>query len=345
MNDLLKRKTIVAKFGGAILKEPESIKKMSKIIQDEYKDSNLIIVVSAFDKTTNTIEELLEISRKNVPFEENFEAETKLHKIANYHFDIISKLIKKEWCLDIASERVEEILEALMYELSHTKKDYNYVYDQTVSLGEELSSTIIHHFLLNCEIKNEFLDARSVIFTDNNYRQANVDIEKSKITSRDVILKLLKQNQRIVTQGFIGFTREISDKNLFHTTTLGREGSDYSAALFARIIDADRVDLWKNVDGIYTSDPNKRDQKATLIDKIDFAQLENLALILGKDENGKDNFKIVHPKTFGILKGNEFNKPIPLYVRSYNNPDKGTMVCEPEEYKNQTIVELQKSEN
>ena len=285
----------VFKFGGASIKDISSIKNILKIIST-YNEDRLVIVVSAMGKTTNALELVVHNYFNN---KENLQAS--ISEVYNFHLEIINNLFERSHPIfsDISKsfEKLNSFIKA------NKSPSYSFVYDQIVSLGELLSSRIIHHFLLNNNINCSFIDARNCIKTNSKYRGAKVqwDITNEKI--KDYI----SDSKISVTQGFIG-----SDKNNF-TVTLGREGSDYSAAIFAYVLNAESLSIWKDVPGLLNADP-KFFKNTKLLNQISYSETIELAFY---------GASIIHPKTLQPLQ----KKEIPLLVKSFKNPQsKGTII-------------------
>ncbi len=285
----------VFKFGGASIKDISSIKNILKIIST-YNEDRLVIVVSAMGKTTNALELVVYNYFNN---KENLQAS--ILEVYNFHSEIINNIFEKSHPIfsDISKsfEKLNSFIKA------NKSPSYSFVYDQIVSIGELLSSRIIHHFLLNNNINCSFIDARNCIKTNSKYRGAKVqwDITNEKI--KDYI----SDSKISVTQGFIG-----SDKNNF-TVTLGREGSDYSAAIFAYVLNAESLSIWKDVPGLLNADP-KFFKNTKLLNQISYSETIELAFY---------GASIIHPKTLQPLQ----KKEIPLLVKSFKNPQsKGTII-------------------
>lgn len=285
----------IFKFGGASVKDAEGIQNVFNVLQ-QTNPTPVLIVVSAMGKTTNA----LEVVVKNY-FEHLDELEKSIQIVRDYHFEIISKLFADTHA--VYSE-VENYFFKLKQFLGHNKSpNYNYVYDQTVSFGEMISSVILYHYLKDHGFDLDWLDARSLIKTDNNYRDGNVSWE----ASRKLISEKVQQNRNYITQGFLG-----SDENNF-TTTLGREGSDYTAAIFAYCLNAESVTIWKDVAGVLNADP-RHFENATLLEQISYREAIELAFY---------GASIIHPKTLQPLQ----RKEIPFFVKSFLNPaEKGTSI-------------------
>ena len=285
----------VFKFGGASIKDVSSIKNILKIISS-YNEDRLVVVVSAMGKTTNALELVVHNYFNN---KENLQAS--ISEVYNFHSEIINNLFEKSHPIfsDISKsfEKLNSFIKA------NKSPSYSFVYDQIVSLGELLSSRIIHHFLLNNNINCSFIDARNCIKTNSKYRGAKVEWNITNEKIKDYI----SDSKISVTQGFIG-----SDKNNF-TVTLGREGSDYSAAIFAYVLNAESLSIWKDVPGLLNADP-KFFKNTKLLNQISYSETIELAFY---------GASIIHPKTLQPLQ----KKEIPLLVKSFKNPQsKGTII-------------------
>ena len=286
----------VYKFGGASIKDCKSIKRLVNIIRNDNCDK-IILIVSAMGKTTNSMEDLV------LSYTKSFKnLRTKLELIKTFHTDILKGLFQKN------HQSVLKIVDSVFNEIDkflrlNKENDYNFIYDQLVSYGEILSSIIIYEFLNSIGLKSKWVDARSCIITDEYYRDANVDFEK---TSK-LIKRKIKGEGIYISQGFIG-----SNKKSF-TTTLGREGSDYSAAIFAHALNAEMVTIWKDVRGVLNADP-RYFNKTKLLKKISYEEAIELAFY---------GASVIHPKTLQPLK----KKNIPLFVKSFLSPSKeGTLI-------------------
>ena len=279
----------IFKFGGASVKDADGVKNLYKVLsQTGYKDT--IILVSAMGKMTNSFEKLV-----NFYFNDDSNTLIHLKSIKNFHQNIINSLFDKN------KETVILNVENIFYDLEKffsesTSKNYSFVYDQVVSYGEILSTTIIFSYLKIKGLDISFLDARKCIRTDNYYRDSNLDWD---ITVKR-IKKEIKKGTSYVTQGFIG-----SD-NKGNTTTLGREGSDYSASIFAYSLNAKDVTIWKDVPGVLNADP-RFFSDTTLLTNISYSEAIELAFY---------GASVIHPKTLQPLQ----RKDIPLYVKSFLNP-------------------------
>ena len=280
----------VFKFGGASIKDANGVKNLASVL-NKTGQKNTLIVVSAMGKTTNAIELLI----KNY-FENKKELQSSLQEVKKYHNEILLDLFEN--VNHIAFKKVNTLFDELNRFLKTNKSpDYNFVYDQVIGFGELLSTTIISEYLNAIGIKNNWIDVRNQIKTDNYYRRANVDWkETQRLISSKFNTSILN-----ITQGFLG-----SDKNNF-TTTLGREGSDYTAAIYAYCLNAELVTIWKDVPGVLNADP-RYFENAQLLNKISYREAIELAFY---------GASVIHPKTLQPLQGKE----IPLYVKSFLNPE------------------------
>lgn len=279
----------VFKFGGASVKDAAGIRNVFDVLQKVgYED--VILIVSAMGKTTNALEGVI----KNY-FEKSEELNSSVQEIKKYHNQIL---------LDLFEDEKNEVFTAvtahfsdLEYFLAHNKSpNYNFVYDQVVSFGELVSTTILTHFMNFMNIKTQWLDVREFIKTDSNYRDAEVDWDATqKLICKNVPRKILS-----ITQGFLG-----ADENNF-TTTLGREGSDYTAGIFAYCLNAESVTIWKDVPGVMNADP-RYFENASLLTQISYREAIELAFY---------GATVIHPKTLQPLQ----KKEIPLHVKSFINP-------------------------
>jgi len=286
----------IYKFGGASIKDSQALNNIVETILSKEKD--LWIVVSAIGKTTNSLEKLL-----NSWFNYEIDKFSNLEAVINFHKKYISESFKEN------SENIERLIEPIYISLEKIisqkpEKDYDILYDEIVSYGELMSSLIFSEYLKIKGIDNTLLDARELIITDSNYRDAKV----SWLESQKKINEIDKKSSKIfVTQGFIG-----ADVNNI-TTTLGREGSDYTASALAYLLDAESVTIWKDVPGIMNADPSYFDF-AEKLKELSYNEAIELAFY---------GAKVIHPKTIKPIE----NKNIPLYVKSFVNPEnEGTVI-------------------
>ncbi|WP_316798503.1 aspartate kinase [Pedobacter frigidisoli] len=282
----------IFKFGGASVKDAAGVRNIANIIRN-YKKGGLLIVISAMGKITNRLEDL------NYAFlSQSEDTHSILEEIKRFHFSLIEELFegKQNVVLDDVANTFVEI-EWLIEDEADENADY--IYDQIVSIGEVVSTKIIAAWLNETGNKALWVDARNYIQTDNTYKEGKVDWVKTNQMIQKDLLPLLT-DQIVVTQGFIGGTSEN------YTTTLGREGSDYSAAIFASCLDAAALTIWKDVPGVLNADPKWFDET----EKI--AQLSYHDAI----ELTYYGATVIHPKTIKPLQ----NKGIPLFVRSFIEP-------------------------
>ena len=276
----------IYKFGGASVKDADGVQNLAKILQN-VGYSNTLIVISAMGKVTNALEKIVE----NYFFHKEKLSES-IEEVKKFHYSIINELFA----------------ELISFLDRNKSPKHSFVYDQVVSFGELISTTIISLYLNDNNIKNTWLDVRNLIKTNDNYREADVNWDETKRNIQNNVNKSLLN----ITQGFIG-----SDTNFF-TTTLGREGSDYTAAIFAYCLDAHSVTIWKDVAGVLNADP-RYFEKTQLLEKIPYQEAIELAFY---------GASVIHPKTLQPLQ----EKEIPLNVRSFIEPnEKGSSVCKIEE--------------
>jgi len=290
---------LVFKFGGASVKSADAVKNVGKILE-RYPDDQIAIVISAMGKTTNGLEAVTDhYFLKRVK-----EMKKSLEDLKKYHMDIIKKLFQDPKD-DIFGE-IEGLFEEISERLSKPQTlNYDFDYDQIVSYGEIISTVIISAWLNNAGIENRWLDIRKYLKSDNNYREGRIDWELSTKLIKHAFQ--FRDTRLYVTQGFIASTIN----NM--TTTLGREGSDFTAAILAHILKADSVTIWKDVPGVLNADPKWFDDTVKL-EKISYLDAIELAYY---------GATVIHPKTIKPLQ----NKNINLYVKSFLEPDKeGTLV-------------------
>lgn len=286
----------VFKFGGASVKDAEGVRNVASVIQKK-GDDNTLVVISAMGKTTNAMENVIKMY-----FEDKQNLKTAVEFVLDFHLNIISDLFESE------THPVKKQVLRLFNELTgfmdwNKSPDYNYVYDQIIGYGELVSTTIVSAYLNEVSVQNTWKDAREVIKTDNYYRTGNVNWA----LTQELISMQFSNTGLVITQGFLG-----SDSNNF-TTTLGREGSDYTAAIFAFCLNAESVTIWKDVPGVLNADPRAFND-TQLLNTISYREAIELAFY---------GASVIHPKTLQPLQ----KKEIPLHVKSFLNPDaKGTKV-------------------
>ena len=279
----------VFKFGGASIKDAKAIKNVGSIIQ-KFSANQLIVVLSALGKTTNLLEQILHAKIADNPIWKRI-----LSELKQSHYNILEQLALDETLLDNHFYELEKQFEKA------DKEQYDFYYDQTVSYGEMLSSSIMAAYLEKINLPIELLDARKIINTDDHYRDANVQLHLTQKNIHDAVKSRLNKKQIVLTQGFIGGT-----KNGF-TTTLGREGSDYTAAIISHCIHAANMTIWKDVEGVMNADP-KQFADAQIIKQLSYYEAIEMTYF---------GAKVIHPKTIKPLQ----NLNIPLIVRSFENTE------------------------
>jgi aspartate kinase len=289
----------VFKFGGASIKDASAIQNIAEIVKQKYQPP-MLIVISASGKTTNALERVLDAYwHQNQALIQTTFASVKAH-----HQAIVQDLFPPNHPV---LDELHDIFIDLEWILEETPQDsYDYLYDQIVSTGEMLSTLIVAQYFTEIGIKNTWVDVRDCIRTDNNYRDARVDWDETMHAIQSKIPELTASNM-VITQGFLGGTSEN------FTTTLGREGSDFTAAIFSYCLDAQSMTIWKDVPGVLTADPRIFD-KPPLIEKLSYLEALEMTYY---------GAQVIHPKTIRPLQ----NKSIPLNVKSFIHPNKvGTLV-------------------
>ncbi len=294
----------VFKFGGASVKDAGSVKNVAHILKN-FSFDNTVVVISAMGKVTNALERLA-----NAVFYKKEDAASILDEIKKYHFGILQQLFPSP------QHPVYNEINNTFVELDWAIEDditdnYNYEYDKIVSMGEILSTKIVNAYLNENGINSKWCDVRDFIQTDNTYREGKVDWELTQeLVNKQLLPEFSKSSTHIIiTQGFIGGTSEN------FTTTLGREGSDYTAAILAFTTNARSVTIWKDVPGVLNADPKWFDETKKL-DQLSYQDAIELAYY---------GASVIHPKTIKPLQ----NKKIPLFVKSFIDPEKkGTVICE-----------------
>jgi aspartate kinase len=300
----------VFKFGGASVKDAEAVVNVGNILKQHVQQPT-VVVISAMGKVTNKLEELVKAYFFKVP-----DMMKVFEELKQYHFAILQKLIPDK------SDAIYNDLENVFLEMLWAVEEppsftFNHHYDQIVSLGEVLSTKIVSAYLNSAGIKNQWLDARGIIQTDNTYREGKVDYALSEKMVATQLKPLFSTHKIVLTQGFIGGTSEN------YTTTLGREGSDYTASLLAYFLDAQKVIIWKDVPGVLNADPKyfKNTKKIAELTYHDAIELTYYGA------------SVIHPKTIKPLQ----NKGIPLFVRSFMKPEEeGTVIKESDQRLNVT---------
>jgi aspartate kinase len=289
----------VFKFGGASINSIERIKNVASIIES-FKGDKIFVIISAMGKITNALEKVAEafFDGKRAEALELFEG------IKKEHNDVAAQLGVADAAASIINDIYTEI-EWLLYD--KPVRDYDYYYDQIVCSGELLSTAIVSSYLNSIHLPNNWLDVRDIFRTDDNFRDASIDWAFTEQKVAEIIVPIFSTTNIILTQGFIGAT----DEN--ESTTLGREGSDYSAAIFANMLGAESQTIWKDVEGVMNADP-KKFADATFISELSYNEVIEMAYY---------GAQVIHPKTIKPLQ----NKGIPLHVRCFLLPElKGTII-------------------
>ena len=298
---------LVFKFGGASVKDASAVKNVAQIIS-MFPSKKKLIVVSAMGKTTNLIEEIVDALWKN-----NYESFRYLvDQLYKIHLRIVDDLFieKHEGLVNFLEDVRDNLLERVNKPIS---ENYDFEYDQIVSIGEHISTKIVEEYLLDQTNLALWIDTKQYIRTDNTYRNGNVDWAKTQELITNNLVPLYKNSDIIITQGFIGSTSE------GFATTLGREGSDYTAGIYAYCLNAESVTIWKDVPGMLNADPKWFDDTVKL-NQISFQEAIELAYY---------GATVIHPKTIKPLQ----NKNIPLLVKSFVNPSEaGTIISESTEF-------------
>lgn len=307
----------VFKFGGASVKDAAAIKNVVSILEG-YKNDPVIIIVSAMGKNTNALEAVINAHAKHTGT-----AHELYNEVKESHYAIMRDLfdandevftlvndtfVEGEWVLD-----------------EEPNENYDYMYDQLVCMGELVSTRIVAAYLNKAGLKTQWLDARDVVITDNTYREGWVMWDKTKANAQKIVPPMLAEGGFVLTQGFIGSTTEN------FTTTLGREGSDYSAAIFSHCLDAESMTIWKDVPGVLNADPRLFDNVIKL-DRLSYKEAIEMTYY---------GATVIHPKTIKPLQ----NKSIPLFVKSFINPEgEGTEISSDTEDTYPPIVVVEKNQ-
>lgn len=286
----------VFKFGGASVKDAEGVRNVGAVLRHTGTE-NTFLVVSAMGKTTNAMEEVV-----RAYFDDKATVPAALQQVEDYHDGILKELFPARG--HAVHQQVRGLFDEVRGFLAWNKSPNNsFVYDQVVGYGEMLSTVIVSAYLADNGVPNTWLDIRNYLKTDSRYRDASVQWERTQAA----ISELAGRRELFITQGFLG-----SDDNNF-TTTLGREGSDYTAAIIAYCLNAKSVTIWKDVPGVLNADP-RYFEKASLLHRISYREAIELAFY---------GASVIHPKTLQPLQ----RKEIPLHVKSFLNPgDPGTTV-------------------
>ncbi len=283
----------IYKFGGASVKDANSVKNLAEVLKTT-GHKNTFLVISAMGKTTNALEQVVQL------YFDKADYAAKVSAIQKQHIEIAEELFEDA---DEVKNEIRLFFEDLNAFLRRNRSpNYDFVYDQVVCCGELISTKIVSYYLNSINIKNTWLDIRDYIKTDDTYREGKINWELTKEN-----LSHLQKNEFYITQGFLG-----SDPNYF-TTTLGREGSDYTAAIIAYCLDAESMTIWKDVPGVLNADP-RYFKDARLLNKISYEEAIELAYY---------GASVIHPKTMQPLR----KKQIPFFVKSFINPkEEGTQI-------------------
>jgi aspartate kinase len=293
----------VFKFGGASVKNAEAVKNVRNVIN--LFNDDLTVVISAMDKTTNALEKVVDsyMNADGKCFEY-------LQEVKDFHYKIMDELFADRKLP--VFEEIHNTFVEIEWEIEDAPtREYDYVYDQIVSVGEIISTKIVSAYLNHVGVSNNWVDVRNIIQTDNTHRDARVDWELTEKLAQESLNDLFNQDKRniIITQGFIGSSSEN------FTTTLGREGSDFTAGILAFCLNAESVTIWKDVPGMLNADP-KLFSDTQKLNNISYREAIELAYY---------GASVIHPKTIKPLQ----NKNIPLYVKSFVNPNEpGTLINE-----------------
>lgn len=307
----------VFKFGGASVKDADGVRNVANILQ-RYQQDSLLIVVSAMGKTTNALEEVV-----NAHAKQTGTAAQLYQALQEKHYAIMRELFAPD---DEVFTSVHDAFVEGEWVLEEKPADnYDYMYDQIVCVGELVSTRIVAAYLNKVGLTTQWLDARDVVSTDNTYREGWVIWDKTKANAAKIVAPILAKGGFVLTQGFIGSTSEN------FTTTLGREGSDYSAAIFSHCLDAEGMYIWKDVPGVLNADPRIFDNVVKL-DRLSYREAIEMTYY---------GATVIHPKTIKPLQ----NKSIPLYVRSFIDPDgAGTEISNDNEDTYPAIVVVEKNQ-
>ncbi len=313
----MKRPIKVFKFGGSSLKDASAVKNVADILQN-YKSERLLVVVSAMGKTTNALETVVGAHAARTG-----EAFNILNDIKAQHYRIMDELFDKE---DDVFASVNDAFVEVEWVLEEEPHDnYDYMYDQIVSIGEVVSSRIVGAYLSKVGLPTQWLDARDIILTDDIFREGWVQWEATMERAGRIVKPMLDKDGFVITQGFIGSTTEN------FTTTLGREGSDYTAAIFSFCLDALDMTIWKDVPGVLTADPRVFENVVKL-ERLSYKEAIEMTYY---------GAKVIHPKTIKPLQ----NKSIPLYVKSFIDPlGEGTLISDEVEDNYPPMVAIERNQ-
>lgn len=307
----------VFKFGGASIRDISRIKNVGEII-GKYRTEKTVIVVSALGKTTNALEEVV-----NSFFYDPVLLKEKMDNVKSSHLEIMKELFAPNHEI---YNTINDFWVEIDWIIEEEPQDsYDYIYDQIVPIGELMSSTILAAYLATIGIRCTWIDARDIIKTDNIYREGSIIWDSTVKNAKSILHSAFEENDVVITQGFIGST---SDNN---TVTLGREGSDFSAAILSYCIDAEDMTIWKDVPGVLSADPRLFDNVVKL-DHLSYLEAVEMTYY---------GASVIHPKTIKPLQ----NKNIPLRVKSFLEPEgQGTLISNRPDLHYPPIVVVEKNQ-
>ncbi len=291
----------VFKFGGASVNSVDRVKNTANILQ-HYRGEKLLVVISAMGKTTNALEKVVEAFYAN----RKDDALALFEQVKQQHLTTAKYLLVTHYLA--CEEQLRDFFTEVEWML-HDKpvREFDYYYDQVVCVGELLSTSIVSHYLNETGVSNKWLDVRDIFRTDDNFRDATIDWDYTSVQVESTVKPVLNNGHFVLTQGYIGST----DEN--ESTTLGREGSDYTAAVFANILEAESLTIWKDVESVMNADP-RRFPDAQPLPELNYKEVIEMAYY---------GAQVIHPKTIKPLQ----NKSIPLYVKCFLDPSlPGTII-------------------
>ena len=289
----------VFKFGGASVRDADNIKNVGEIV-NSYKEDKILIVVSAMGKTTNALEKVVKAY-----YGQTGDVDAAISSVKDGHHQVLKDLFEDD---SVIKAELNDLFVEIDWLVEEDVKDsYDYIYDQIVSVGELLSSRVLNAYLGSIGLRSAWLDVRDIIKTDESYRGAKVDWDSTLALAQNGIKQAFQSADVIVTQGFIGSTNDNQ------TTTLGREGSDFTASILSYCMDAKEMCIWKDVPGVLTADP-RLFKNPIKLDKLTYKEAIEMTYY---------GAKVIHPKTIKPLE----NKGIKLYVKPFNDPSAdGTLI-------------------
>ncbi len=307
----------VFKFGGASVKDAEGVKNVARILE-KYGSGELVIIISAMGKTTNALESILN------SYWEGREFVSQIQALKKYHIDIVQGLFpsgSKEQ-FEVGADIENDFIFIEHFFSKSLEHNYDFIYDQIVPYGELVSTKIVSWYLNHFGYRNKWVDARNFIITDQLYREARVDWDATLALIQRQVPEMIK-TAPVLTQGFIGAAKDN------HTTTLGREGSDYTASIFANALNAENVVIWKDVPGVMNADP-KKFPDAVKFDKLSYREAIEMTYY---------GATVIHPKTIQPLQ----QKNIPLHVQSFIEPEAAGTIITAEDIKIEVPITIVKS--